>query len=100
MQSKQKFVVTVNDLYKIYVDGFNRGTNNEADEHGLFTLFESIFDDNPPLGGAGIKFKLKEQQPSILIEDLEMFMKCNQDNFDRGRGIALLNNFIENNENK
>jgi hypothetical protein len=35
-----------------------------------------------------------------FLEDLEMFMKLNEDDFDRGKGMVLLQRFINNQLNK
>lgn len=58
--SEEKFIVDKNDLYSIFVHGFNTGVNEGPfpKEHGLIDFFENIFDEEPPIGGAGVKLKL------------------------------------------
>ena len=58
--SREKFIVDKNTLYSIFVHGFNTGVNEGPfpKELGLIDFFENIFDEEPPIGGAGVKLKL------------------------------------------
>lgn len=61
MKSDDKFIVSMNDLYSIFVHGFNTGANNGPfpEKHGLIDYFDNIFDDEPLIDGSGVKKKLE-----------------------------------------
>lgn len=70
--SEENFIVDKNDLYSIFVHGFNTGVNEGPfpKEHGLMDFFGNIFDEEPPIGGGGVKLKLTVYS-DMKLEDLK-----------------------------
>jgi len=109
--SKEKFIVDKNTLYSIFVHGFNTGVNEGPfpKEHGLIDFFRNIFDEEPPIGGAGVKLKLTvysnmklEDLKKISAEELKEIKFSGEDMIGFARWFANdeinlgeLNSFIE-----
>ena len=108
--SGEKFIVTKNNLYSIFVHGFNTGVNEGPfpKEHGLIDFFSNIFDDKDPIGGAGVKLKLtvysdmeSKDLKKLKAEDLKEIKFSGEDMLEFARWFASdeinlgeLNSFI------